>query len=92
MDEQQDSGVMSQFEKEAHSFVIRIWKENRDDGAAPTPDAPIWRGWIRHVQSDRQYYFTDTAEISRIVARYTTQDAELDNLFEPIQKGAAHDR
>ncbi len=92
MDEQQDTGVMSQFEKEAHSFVIRIWKENRDDGTAPAPDAPIWRGWIRHVQSDHQYYFTDTAEISRIVARYTTHDAELDNLFEPIQKGASHDR
>lgn len=90
MDEEQDTGMMSQFEKEAHSFVIRIWKENRDAGAAG-PTAPLWRGWIRHVQSDRQHYFTDTAEISRIVAHYTTQDAELDNLFEPIQKGTSHD-
>jgi hypothetical protein len=87
MDDAHDTGIMSQFEKEAHSFVIRIWKENRDDvtvTAVPLP--PLYRGWIRHVQSDQLYYFTDTAEISPIVARYLHPDAELDNLFEPIQQ------
>ncbi len=82
MDEHHDTGIMSQFEKEAHSFVIRIWKENRDDPSKP----PVWRGWIRHVQSDQLTYFSDTADISRIVAHFTTHDAELDNVFEPVQQ------
>ncbi|NJN55664.1 MAG: hypothetical protein HC804_13480 [Anaerolineae bacterium] len=92
MDEEHDTGLMSHFEKEAHSFVIRIWKENREGEVVTDPVTSLWRGWIRHVQSDRQYHFTDTAEISRIVALYTSHDAELDNLFEPIQKGTAHGR
>ncbi|MCP4361655.1 MAG: hypothetical protein GY796_26895 [Chloroflexi bacterium] len=77
-----DQGIMSQFERDAHSFVIRIWKENREN---PEQTA-VWRGWIRHVQTEKQQYFNDMADISHIVAGYLHQDAELDNVFEPVRK------
>lgn len=60
---EQDRGLMTFFESEAHSFVLRIWLENRDN-----PDhAGEWRGWVDHVQSGRRYHFREFAEIGRIV-------------------------
>jgi hypothetical protein len=59
-----NEGLMSQFEKEAHSFVIRMWRENQQEGAGE------WRGWIEHTQSRQRTYFRKTAEISPIVSRY----------------------
>ncbi|GAB4276373.1 MAG: hypothetical protein Kow0080_26630 [Candidatus Promineifilaceae bacterium] len=55
---------MSQFEKEAHSFVIRMWRENQQDGTGE------WRGWIEHTQSQQRTYFRKASEISPIVSRY----------------------
>ena len=51
---QQDQGIMTYFEAEAHSFVLRIWQENRDD----PDDAVEWRGWIEHVQSAQRHVIT----------------------------------
>ena len=62
MDDESGS-MMVGFDREAHSFVIRIWKE-------PTGELGEWRGWINHVQSGQRHYFRDPAAISPIVADY----------------------
>ncbi len=85
--DQADQGVMTYFEAEAHSFVMRIWRENRDD-----PDDPAeWRGWLEHVQSGQRHYFRDLNEIPAIVAGYVGSDAQLDaQVFMPVQpKGSS---
>jgi len=84
--DQQNQGLMTYFEAEAHSFVMRIWKESRDN-----PDDPVeWRGWIEHVQSEQRHYFRNLREIPQIVAAYVGEMSDLDeHVFMPIQpKGA----
>jgi hypothetical protein len=85
--DQQDQGIMTYFDAEAHSFVMRIWRENRDDPADPAE----WRGWIEHVQSEERLYFRDIGDIPHIVSSYLGDIAELDNkVFMPIgPKGAS---
>jgi hypothetical protein len=80
--DQSDRGVMTYFEAEAHSFVMRIWRENRDDPADPSE----WRGWIEHVQSGQRHYFRKLNEIPAIVAGYVGAGSELDaQVFMPVQ-------
>jgi hypothetical protein len=83
---QQDQGIMTYFEAEAHSFVMRIWQENRDD-----PDDTVeWRGWIEHVQSAQRHYFRSIGEIPHIVSAYVGPAAEVDEqVFMPIQPNRA---
>ena len=81
MDKRLNTNTMAQFDKEAHSFVVRIWRENSED---PTQTA-VWRGRIRHVQSEKQHYFSEIAEISRVVARYLDTDSGIEAIFEPAQ-------
>jgi hypothetical protein len=81
MDERLNTDTMAQFDREAHSFVIRIWQENSED---PKQTA-VWRGWIRHVQSKKQHYFSDVADISRVVAHYLDKESEINAVFEPAQ-------
>lgn len=76
-----EQGIMTRFDKEAHSFVIRLWRENHDNPAVPGE----WRGWIRHVQSKKRHHFHDVAEISRIVAVYLLEEPGINEVFEPIQ-------
>ncbi len=84
--DQQDQGIMTYFEAEAHSFVVRIWRESRDDPEAPAE----WRGWIEHVQSEQRHYFRDINDISRIVAAYVGDVTELnDKVFMPIRPEGA---
>lgn len=80
--DQTDQGIMTYFEAEAHSFVLRIWREHRDD-----PDAPAeWRGWIEHVQSEQRYYFRNLSEIPDIVAGYVSDATGItEQVFMPIQ-------
>ena len=80
--DQADQGIMTYFEAEAHSFVMRIWQENRDD-----PDDPaVWRGWIEHVQSGQRHYFKELTEIPAIVAGYIGDVSDLDEqVFMPVQ-------
>lgn len=40
-----------------HSFVVRLWLEQCDDGQS------VWRGHIRHVQNDREAYIRNLEEI-----------------------------
>lgn len=67
-----EQGLMAQFDKEAHSFVIRIWRENQSSADGD------WRGWVEHAQTHERRYFRETAEISPIIGTYlnstTTED------------------
>ena len=73
--------ILSEFEKSAFSFVIRIWKENRADPSCE----PFWRGWLQHVQTGQKIYFHETNEIARIIDQYLDSDAEINRIFEPLQ-------
>lgn len=77
-----DQILMSRFEKEGHSFLIRIWKENRDNPL----QAGIWRGWVQHVQSDHKQYFQSTEDIANIIQRYLSLGPAFDQVFEPVQE------
>lgn len=73
--------LMTRFEKEAHSFVIRLWKENR----AESKEAAVWRGWVDHIQSDHRHHFQKIGAIQEIIAGYVSDTAGLDSVFEPIK-------
>jgi hypothetical protein len=45
------------------SFVARIWLE------AETNGAPIWRGHVRHVQSNDEAYFQDLKTLNEFLAQ-----------------------
>lgn len=79
------SQIMTRFEKEAHSFVIRLWRENRDDPQAKA----VWRGWIDHVQSGQRHYFQEMNAIQNIIASYVSDVSGLDNVLESVQGGPA---
>lgn len=74
----QDRGLMTFFESEAHSFVLRIWLENRDDPHQPGE----WRGWVDHVQSGRRFHFREFDDIGRIVSSIIDPSEQA---FMPIQ-------
>ena len=80
-DQAQD--MMSLFESESHSFVMRLWQEHADDAET---DAE-WRGWVEHVQSGQRFYFRDFSDIKQIVSNFLEDQQERanDQLFEPIQ-------
>lgn len=74
----QDRGLMTFFESEAHSFVLRIWLEHRDK----TQQAGEWRGWVDHVQSGRRFHFREFDEIGRIISGIVDP---VEQAFMPIQ-------
>jgi len=45
------------------SFVARIWLE------AGTDEVPIWRGHVRHVQSNDEAYFQDLGTLNEFLAQ-----------------------
>jgi hypothetical protein len=45
------------------SFVARIWLE------AGTDENPIWRGHVRHVQSNDEAYFQDLTTLNEFLAQ-----------------------
>lgn len=84
--DQQDQGIMTYFEAEAHSFVMRIWQENRDD----PDDSAEWRGWIEHVQSAQRHHFRSLDEIPNIVSAYVGPSADIDEqVFMPLRPNRA---
>jgi len=64
--ERQTDDAMDVSENAVHSFVIRLWCEERDD------DAPfgIWRGHLTHVPSRQRRYIRDLDEIVTIITEY----------------------
>ena len=84
--DQQDQGIMTYFEADAHSFVLRIWRENREDSNGLAE----WRGWIEHVQSEQRHYFRNLHDIPQLVAAYVGDMSDLeDQMFMPIQPKSA---
>lgn len=47
----------------AVSFVARIWLERGQNGE------PIWRGHVKHVQSDEEGYFQSLGEMNQFLER-----------------------
>ncbi|MCA9957907.1 MAG: hypothetical protein KC443_02670 [Anaerolineales bacterium] len=84
--ENQEHGLMAHFEKDAHSFVIRIWREHR---VIPTGQAE-WRGWISHVQSGHRHYFRNVTDIANIITQYLENLPSLDDVFKPVQSEVNH--
>ena len=79
----QSQDMMSLFESESHSFVMRLWQEHDTESPA---DAE-WRGWVEHVQTGQRFYFRDFSDIKQIVGNFLEDQEEraADGLFEPIQ-------
>ncbi|MFZ0548663.1 MAG: hypothetical protein WAM60_24650 [Candidatus Promineifilaceae bacterium] len=69
---EQDREVMTYFESDAHSFMVRLWRENRDD---PSQTAE-WRGWIEHVQSGERRYFQEPQAVSQIISAFIGEPAD----------------
>jgi hypothetical protein len=46
-----------------NSFVARIWLEREQNGE------PVWRGHVRHVQSNEEAYFQDLGTMTEFLAR-----------------------
>jgi hypothetical protein len=40
-----------------HTFIVRVWMEVRENGAATPEDGAEWRGEIKHVPSGEVVYF-----------------------------------
>ncbi len=82
MADEQNQVIMSRFEKDGHSFLIRVWRENRD--------IPLtvgdWRGWVQHVQSKQKKHFKSTEEIPTIINWYLNDDSAFKQMFEPVQE------
>lgn len=68
------SGEASSFESlpvagekgEAHTFVLRLWIEERDQQTGCT----LWRGHITHVLSGRRQYVQDYPAIIRFICPF----------------------
>lgn len=82
MADDQNQGIMSKFEKDGQSFLIRVWRENRDNPM----QAGIWRGWVQHVVSEQKKHFNSTRDITDIINWYLNEDVSVDQVFEPIQR------
>jgi hypothetical protein len=78
--EQQGRAIMARFEREGHSFVIRMWRENHDEDG----EMVEWRGWIDHVQSGERRYFRDIPQINDFIQRCLDDNAKTDKVCEPL--------
>jgi hypothetical protein len=57
-------GRMSLYESSTHSFIVKIWLEERTDDSDPL----IWRGHITHVPSGQRRYMRNLDEMTSFVA------------------------
>jgi hypothetical protein len=57
---------MDEIESEAQSFIVRVWVEERAEGAS----RGVWRGHITHVPSGERRYLKSLDEIGDFVASY----------------------
>jgi len=53
------------YEATAHSFLVRIWLEERH------VDKSTWRGHVTHVPDDVRCYFTELKEIVTFIEKYS---------------------
>ena len=57
---------MNEVESEAQSFIVRVWVEQRAEGAG----RGVWRGHITHVSDHRRRYLQNLDEIGDFIAPY----------------------
>lgn len=76
-----ETQIMAEFEQHAHSFVVRIWQEQQEG----RPAGENWRGWVKHVQTERLHYFAKVAEIDTIINHYLDV-SHFDLIFGPIRR------
>ena len=57
---------MELLEEAAHSFIIRLWLEERDEASRQA----TWRGLITHVPTNKRAYVSTLAEIHAFIAAY----------------------
>lgn len=79
----QGRAILARFERDAHSFVIRMWRENHEWEDA----AGEWRGWIDHVQSGERLYFRDMSQINGFLQRYLDNNTTMDDVLDLVQGG-----
>ncbi len=58
--------MMNSFERNTHSFIVKIWLERAADGQRRA----LWRGYITHVHSRRRQYFQDLDTLIDFIAHY----------------------
>ena len=76
--------AMALFEKEAHSFVIRLWPENHRLETN-------WRGWVQHVQSGQKHYFQDNKTFYKVMENYLDQVPLIDDVVALTERGIQED-
>lgn len=59
---------MQSIEHNAHSFVVKVWREETQQGMHV-----VWRGHITHVPSGRRHFFSELHEIPLFVEPYLVQ-------------------
>lgn len=57
---------MDQIESNTHSFVVKIWLEEKDERSGQA----VWRGRITHVPSGQEHYFDSLGCISNFIIPY----------------------
>jgi hypothetical protein len=53
-------------QERTHLFIIRVWWERREALDAE----PLWRGYIEHVTSGNQRYFTNLGDAFVFIRSY----------------------
>ncbi len=61
---------MAHFHLDNHVFILRIWREPRENQAA----WQSWRGKIEHVDTGQERYVADLQEINRFILEFLTKE------------------
>ncbi len=64
-----NEAAVDSFESNTHSFVVKIWLEETDEGS----DSSLWRGHVTHVPSRQRRYVEDLRGISDFISIYLKQ-------------------
>jgi hypothetical protein len=61
-----DEPSPEQFEPQTHSFIVKLWIEDKEDGTGRSS----WRGYITHVPGNERQYLKHLLDITDFVAMY----------------------
>jgi hypothetical protein len=67
--------MMNQLESETHSFITRIWLEEKNEKL----DYILWRGHITHIPSGKRLYFQDLDTMLAFVKSHLKWSADQSN-------------
>lgn len=48
--------------QDSSAFIVRFWEEPREDD-----EAPVLRGYIKHLKTGREKYFSSLEEVPRLL-------------------------